>query len=371
MKKKRYANYDLLKIMSILLIIMHHYALWTKWEFEPGVHANKLVAQTLLIGGKLGVNLFVMITGYFLVVSKPKWQSLLNTWIQTSVISIVMYSLMVVFQVSENIFSLTTLLKAVFPFFFGSYWFVTSYSLMYVSIPIWNYILNTVPAEKVKNGLLVSFFVLSIYPLFYNDAGMNFAYPVWMMYLYCLGGYFKLRQMSGLTIKVRTYWQYLFGLLCVGVGINIGLQFIFAYPESMLARLLKFLGWSEALFYKQNTSPLLLGLAIVIFVLFSKWQVTSNKGIEFLSRGAFGAYLFQSSPYFTSLILWPKWVNGLQYNNSPIMIFVHGLKWALILFIIGVALYWLLYPVTKFLEKNICAIVYKIKKRSNNAQKNC
>ncbi|MBF0724869.1 acyltransferase family protein, partial [Enterococcus gallinarum] len=89
--RNRVASLDILKIVSIFFIVIHHYALWTKWNFPSGFSLDKLTVQTMLIGGKLGVNIFVMITGYFMIHSSVKLKSIVQIWLETTIISLIIY----------------------------------------------------------------------------------------------------------------------------------------------------------------------------------------------------------------------------------------------------------------------------------------
>lgn len=160
---QRVGSFDVLKILAILAIIVHHYALWSGWEFSSGFQLNKLAAQTLLIGGKLGVNIFVMITGYFLISSIPKIRSLFQVWVETTLISLIIYFFLVFnpdisfhFEWKEFIFRL-------FPVVFGKYWFVTSYTLMYFCIPAINKLMVSTDIKNKTSFGVFFYYFKSIY----------------------------------------------------------------------------------------------------------------------------------------------------------------------------------------------------------------
>ena len=72
-KAKRQSNFELLRIISMILIIAHHYAIHGGFELSKQAFSAQLFfLQVLSYGGKLGVNLFVLISGYFLVTSRCK-----------------------------------------------------------------------------------------------------------------------------------------------------------------------------------------------------------------------------------------------------------------------------------------------------------
>lgn len=59
-KKIRKTKYEALRIISMFMIVLAHYAYHGGVMFKGSVF-NQIVGSVLAIGGKLGVNLFVII----------------------------------------------------------------------------------------------------------------------------------------------------------------------------------------------------------------------------------------------------------------------------------------------------------------------
>lgn len=75
--KTRDSNIELLRIFSMILIVAHHFSLHgVLKEFPENPLANQSVtsflAQVIQLGGKAGVTLFIIISGYFMVQSNMK-----------------------------------------------------------------------------------------------------------------------------------------------------------------------------------------------------------------------------------------------------------------------------------------------------------
>lgn len=73
----RDSNIELLRIFSMILIVAHHFSLHgVLKEFPENPLANQSVtsflAQVIQSGGKAGVTLFIIISGYFMVQSNMK-----------------------------------------------------------------------------------------------------------------------------------------------------------------------------------------------------------------------------------------------------------------------------------------------------------
>lgn len=123
----------------MLLIVCHHFSV------HGAIHANKLPIlakesflnllwlQTLGAWGTLGVNLFVLITGYFLIKTAPRLSSLIKIYIITISITLPVYLLFVI--IGRTPFSYSSLVKNLFPITTGQYWFITCYAVLFVLVP--------------------------------------------------------------------------------------------------------------------------------------------------------------------------------------------------------------------------------------------
>ena len=62
----RISNIEMLRIVCMVMIILFHYYLYGAFSKEMDVTASYVVMQLLSSGSKIGVDVFVVITGYFL-----------------------------------------------------------------------------------------------------------------------------------------------------------------------------------------------------------------------------------------------------------------------------------------------------------------
>lgn len=76
--KKRISNLELLRIVSMFLIVLHHCSLFAFPNIDWAGSFNKTVVDWLSLGGKLGVNCFILISGYFMAHSKFTLQKFLK-----------------------------------------------------------------------------------------------------------------------------------------------------------------------------------------------------------------------------------------------------------------------------------------------------
>lgn len=64
-KKTRESNIEMLRIIAIFFILLHHYALYNSLYNLEVSNINKYIGIILFSLGKIGVNIFILITGYF------------------------------------------------------------------------------------------------------------------------------------------------------------------------------------------------------------------------------------------------------------------------------------------------------------------
>ena len=133
----RSSNFEILRIFAMFLIVCHHFSVHGGLplvDISKPVDANLIWAQFLAMGGKVGVNLFVLITGYFLINNPAKPSSLLKLWLTT-----VFYSLTIltVFSFMGNLKHLrTAFFHAALPITFNQYWFITCYFVLFAMSPL-------------------------------------------------------------------------------------------------------------------------------------------------------------------------------------------------------------------------------------------
>ena len=83
-KAPRQSNIELLRIVAMIMIIAHHFSFHGGFKFSSDtITATRFWVQFLLIGGKIGVNIFMLISGYFLVSARSlKTNKVLKLWLQ-------------------------------------------------------------------------------------------------------------------------------------------------------------------------------------------------------------------------------------------------------------------------------------------------
>jgi len=193
---------DLLRMLSMYLICMHHTLLYGGFLGHAGeVPYNYNIALFFNVVASCAVNCFALISGYVGIKSKFKYRNLFRLWLQafcySAGISLIFY-----FAKPGSV-GLIDLLKSFLPICSQTYWYLTAYALMFFAIPQMNFILEKQDKKDVKIFLWTFFLLFSLCSL--SPIIMGIATPVfkgysaiWLAYLYVVGGFIRLHGVAEL-----------------------------------------------------------------------------------------------------------------------------------------------------------------------------
>ena len=314
----RNSNIELLRIVSMVLIVMFHFSVHGAWP-EDGPLSSDTAVEMLSFGGKLGVNCFMLITGYFMVHGRLKVQSPLRVVLQTWFYS---FAILAIFAIAQpDLVTSDRLRKAVTPITSGEYWFITCYLALIVTSPFLNVLYRHLTDDGRRRLAIIGFVVLSAIPTIttYNPIGSDL---VWFFYLYLVGGW----------LRDRPLWTRR-GNAC---ALAAGVLFVWA---SMAA-----IGWAQRAFgfdyvlpdyfiwqYMVPTFAASLGL----FGLFASWELPPIRWINTAAKGALGVYLIHDNP-ITRAWLWPHLAR--TYALGPAAILAVGVLSGVAVYAVGAAI---------------------------------
>lgn len=147
-KKKRQANFELLRIICMLLIISWHFVLHGQWNGKMvGVNAvfGKILASIFMPS----VNLFVMISAYFSCQSTAtnvNLKKILKLWLPVFFYSVVLFIIPICTKTLA--YDKMSLIDSIFPFISGKYWFFSAYILLMLCAPFLNIIINKISTKQ-------------------------------------------------------------------------------------------------------------------------------------------------------------------------------------------------------------------------------
>jgi len=325
MKSSRNSNIELLRIVGLFLIVLGHFAWQTNWNFNHTGIVLEVMVRSLWIGGKLGVNLFVLISGYFLIKSKFKAKSFIRTWLMAYFYAVVVYVFSLVSGI--NHFDLKQLLKSVFFVQFGYLnWFVTAYLIMYLLIPFINVLLKRLTHKQFLTLLSVLLLLSINRTLFHNlSIGTNGNDAMWLIIVYCFGAYIRVYETRLKSLKPKFYYfSTLFWLFLAiaSVFLITVFQKLKVFPNEK-----RLYGW-----FIDGFSPIQLLLAVSIFVSILYIKPYNRQFINKIASTTFAIYLIHANLLIVDW-LWNSLIRGFQYQQSYFVI-IYGLLVSIAVFVI-------------------------------------
>ena len=291
----------------MFLIVLSHYSVFSKADAASmSLGLNKILLDCVGIG-KLGVAVFVMISGYFMVKMRFNIHRVVNIILQTLFYSVGTFLL---FCIIQKRFSVSGALQSLFPVITGQYWFVTAYVLLFFFMPIINKALFALSRKQFILLLVVLGFFSSFAPTFLDFEAFEYGgHLLYMIMFYCFGAYMRMYPQNILSQKRSLF-------LIIPCAVLLPLSVI---SIDFLGTKIGFFAGKEGKFYTVY-SILLLLLAVGVLMFFSELKPKHSRVINSLGGCTFGVYLIHENPYMREWI-WGDIFNNQAYGESHMLIF--------------------------------------------------
>lgn len=315
----RDSNMDLMRITAMLLVMLFHINFFNIALEEAPHYAYtgmEIFSYSLMkCFSMVCVNMFILVSGWYGI--HPRREKFIRLVFQIWFFSILTYLFIAIFF-DDVEFSVNTLLHL---FFFGGYWFIPAYLLLYICSPVLNLFTEKVN-KRTFAYVLVSYFAFQfvfgwLQQETYFDQGCS---PLVFFGMYLLARYIRLHKYWIDSIRIsRAIICYLAILLstsaiCTFVLRHFGMK------------------WAEILM--QYSSPLNCILSVLLLIIFSKIKLQSRV-INAIGFSCFAAYLLHGSTFFYDKIYYPLGCYAFHVQSYIGKIF---LTIALILVIFAVAI---------------------------------
>ena len=306
----RNTSIELLRIISMIMIMFHHFAYHGnfEWNFNE-VTLPHLWYDFILMGGKVGVDIFVLISGYFLIENTEKLfqpKKLLKFWGQVVFYSIMTYLLSVMLRL--NAFEIKQLIKVCLPITYPGWWFASTYFMLYLIHPFLNKLLHGLSKTEYQYLILMMVLCWAIIPtattqLFESNS------LLWFVTLYGIAGYVNLYG-GNQKLQSKHYFSLYFMVLIITYTVSTTFLFLGTKKEE----------WSTHAidFFEIERLPILL-MAITLFMGFVTLKMNYHKWINMIASATFGVYLIHDSSYIR-YYLWTNIFKINQYQDSTFLI---------------------------------------------------
>ena len=292
----------------MLLIVLWHFFHYNPERLSSGnlTWPNLLMADALMLIAAMGVNLFVLISGYFLAGKEFDWRRIARVWLQVFFYSVLFSA--IGWIIGRESFSGQSFLDAVLPVRSKRYWFVGPYLGLVLLAPFLSYTVKALSQKQYQWFLLILVALCCTFTLdvpYGNQLGAGKGYSlIWFIVLFFFGGYFQ--RFDSFPDRKKMSWIFLLAFLAVYL-FYIGKAF-WRYRTGQGIHL-------ECSEYNSFAFP----LSALLFLIFKKMPADGGwlqKGLAKLAPCTFGIYLIHEHPLANRLLWSDWWPNlGISYDN--------------------------------------------------------
>lgn len=323
-------RYETLRIIAMMLIVACHFVAHIGWNLETAGGVTQAVAYAIdQYGGQIGVCIFYIISGYFLVNKGFRAERVLRTMLQTLVYTLLFFVIAVALSshIDGTTLSLShpaslvkALYQSVLPTFNGTYWFITSYVFLLLFAPLLNIAVHNIP-RRVFTQILILLPVLSIMAVV-SLGQLLWTNLTYAITAYLFGAYIKLH---GSNIRIARHirpWQV---MLLIIFSFTIIAGFYYALDLMSITKQFRYSNHHVV-----GTVPILPILTVsAMFMMLhnarprkhvrrSASPTALQKLIGKLAKSVFGVYLIHENPFIKEP-LWAFVSNLLPNPHSALL----------------------------------------------------
>lgn len=292
----------------MMMIIIHHYCVNSGitglLDFTNNT-LNTIIIQFMAFGGKVGVNIFFMISGYFMISGKMKWEKVVFLLLQ-----IFTYNLTIRFSLwylgGYELPKITWF--GIIPIIFGvPASFIASYLFVYLLSPFINRGLNSMNQRDFNYmiGILLFFFTIEQTFLLQN----TWHYMGWAFVMYTIGAYIRKFDIASLHLP----WKWL------AIASILLIWSLILAVDIRPCRV----QWTYFIFDANKLTMLL--CSICIFIAFLTFRIRSNMFINTLASTCFGVLLIHANCDTMRQWLWRDTLDVPgQINNPWLLLHIFG-----------------------------------------------
>lgn len=299
MKNKRQANLELLRIISMFMILTAHINTHGNLiNFAKQGTASYYYVWTLLGISFTSITVYLLLSSYFLIDSEFSTWKIAKMGGQVFFYS---FGITILFWTFGNVdHELKNMVFSTIPLASDFYWFVSMYVGMYILSPIMNKLIRSLTKRQLQCAMAVSFLLVSVWPnIIYFSSALNTAGGVsisWFLTVYLFGAYLKLYYKPDGHFGKKILYAILAMLLIPSSRFLI--EALLKTPLSKIS-VLDDLMWGYSVFYSYS-SILVSSAALLLFVAFLNLNIRPGKIasiINTIAGAAFGVYLIHDHLY--------------------------------------------------------------------------
>lgn len=352
MQKVRKSNFELMRIISMVMIIYYHIILHGNILLNSKniyfTFTNEIIEFLIIVH----VNLFMLLTGYFQVDSKFKLSKVFSLLAQTifyAIIIMIILSCLGLVSINKIV-----VMREVFLLEnTGQYWFIKVYLLLYCLSPFINILINSLEQGRYKSLIFTSVLLICVLPYITGNKGffINDGFTLYnAIVMYLIGAYLKKYKIKDsyhfANMPKRKYqtvmlFSYIFLALINYTLYKTSIQLAVSSPIFNEI----FGNFVSCVFGYEN--PIIILQSMCFFLFFESLDIKYNKIINRIAKLIFGVYLIHEN-----FLLQPLLYKMLKIDNGMIYSFrfiLYVIFIVLFIFIIGILIEFLRQKFFKFI----------------------
>lgn len=284
----------------MLVIIAHHYivnsgVIQCIVSTPPhSLQINRFNVYFALVfgwGGKTAINVFVLITGYFMCRQQFKWRKVVFLALEIVLYRWLIYGIFLASGYESFNFKEFIKTVLVLPYDFG-WGFSSSFVGLYVLVPFINKLLSVLDKKELEKLICVLLVLFTGFSTFLFNT--SFEYIGWYVTVYLIGSYLRLYEMDWMNSRRIT------ALLCACSLAFSWLSVIcIRFVAEKMNRNLPYY-----YFVADSNKVLAIATAISLFLLFKNINIGSNRLINKFAESTFGVLMIHASSDTMRRWLW-------------------------------------------------------------------
>ncbi len=312
---KRQANFELLRIVAMLMIISLHYLVkgWAATPFPFAAKENPVGVFAWLVEAFciVAVNCYVLISGYFCVESAWKPGRVVSLLFRVLFYSLLIpVILLLTGVVSAGDLDVYDWIGFALPFGTEHYWFATAYLVMYLFAPFLSAGIQKMKKRELQIllALLLAFFSLekTIVPVYLATDRYGYDFG-WFLCLFVAAGYIRLYGISWLEKRSHAVGTY---------ALSCYLIWMLSLASNTLGNEIDAFVHYANMLYTYNHLLCLAG-AVSLFYVFKNLSIREGRAadlIRLLAPCTFGVYLLHE--HILVRYEWVKWLGVDRVKDS-------------------------------------------------------
>lgn len=301
-KLERSSNLELYRIICMLLIVAHHYVINSglipvmKDNLQD---ANSYFLYAFGMWGKVGINCFIMITGYFMCRSRITLKKFLKLLLEIYFYRIVIFLIFLI--AGYETISLDRIVRIVVPVMTLKDNFTSCFIVFYLTIPFLNILVSNMSQKQHIWLLILS---LGLYTIMGTIPGfrLSFNYVTWFGIIYFIASYIRIYPNP--LFERKNFWgiaTLLLVLLSI-LTVYAPLYIRSGYPFHFVIDCNKLLA---------------VAVAIASFLWFKNLNIPQSKFINLIGGSTFGVLLIHAQSDAMRTWLWKDVADCIGHFSLP------------------------------------------------------